>query len=141
MSAKAVLTIIAVTVALATAIRGPTFMELPPVRNPNCLREVWPERDLETMDIGGYEWQAYDHFGRHNNRVPLLDSLEPQRCVAFVYDEEVLWNAPLALTILVESRKIRGKWLAPDAFSQRECTDLPREVVALKGFFQAGSCW
>jgi len=123
---------------LASALdEGP----LPEVRNTNCAVDLWPETDLEQITIGGYEFEAYEAFGKRNTRPLLLDSLEPRRCVAFIYDDNLLWDAPLAITVLIDGGRIRGRWLARDPFAPSECKDLPREAVDLKGYFHARACW
>lgn len=110
----------------------------PPARN--CIREVFPQMDLDEMEVGGYEFQAYEAVGRQNRRPPLLDVLEPHRCVSFVYDERVLRD-PLAITVRIDDGKISGRWLTEVPFDRPECTGLPRELSELRGYFHAGACW
>jgi hypothetical protein len=114
---------------------------LPEVRNTNCAVDLWPETDLEQITIGGYEFEAYEAFGRRNTRPLLLDSLEPRRCIAFIYDENLLWDPPLAITVLIDGGRIRGRWLDKHPFAPPECKTLPRETVDLKGYFHARACW
>jgi hypothetical protein len=136
--AAAIATSAALAALVASALdTGP----LPPARYPNCAVDLWPERNLERIEVGGYEGEAYAAFGRSNSRPPLLDSLEPRRCIAFVYDENLLWDPPLALTVLVDHGRVAGRWLAPLPFSGVECEALPRETVYLKGYFHAAACW
>jgi hypothetical protein len=139
---RTLVTAIATSAALAALVvaaldSGP----LPPARYHNCAVDLWPEHNVERIEVGGYEFQAYEAFGRKNTRPPLLDSLEPRRCIAFVYDENILWNPPLALTVLIDHGRVADRWLAPLPFSRQECAGLPRETVNLKGYFHAAACW
>jgi hypothetical protein len=132
---------LAVCAALAAMIdsaldAGP----LPPVRNQTCTRFLWPWSDFDRIEVGGYEWQAYETFGRRNTRPLFLDSLEPRRCLAFVYDDNVLPEPPLALTVLIDSGRIAGRWLTPLPFSRPECELLPRETVSLGGYHHWKDC-
>ena len=133
---------LAVGAALAAvADRSLLTDELPPFRNQNCAWDIFPDHDLKQIEVGGYEFQAYEAFGREWNRPPLLDSLGPRRCIAFEYDELALSKPPLFVVVLLEHGRIAGRWITKDPSSQVECEGLPREDIHLKGYFHAMACW
>jgi hypothetical protein len=139
--------ILAAVAAVATAAAGAATLRaalddgpLPSVRASNCFVDIWPEWDLDNLAIGGYEFEAYETFGKTNTRPLLMDSLEPRRCIAFVYDENLVWDPPLAITVLIDAGRIQGKWLDRQPFASPECQHLPREVQDLQGRFHAKAC-
>jgi hypothetical protein len=106
----------------------------------NCVRDLWPDKDLAAVSVGSYEWEVYGVFGRKEGWPPIEDMLEPQRCIAFQYDEQVLEH-PTYLTVRFDAGQVSGRWLTDAAFGRPECRGVSHKLVDLKGYYHAAACW
>jgi hypothetical protein len=131
---------IAAAAAVVAVLSAPDEVQWPELHT-NCVTDIWPQLDLEQITVGGYEFEAYEAFGMRNTRPLLLDSLEPRRCIGFIYDENLIWDTPLAITVLVADGRVHDRWLGKVPFSAPECKGLPHEAIDLTGYFHARACW
>jgi len=123
----------AILAALSTlGERAPIDDPLPePARwRPPCVDTRY---DLARVEIGYPEGQAFELFGKQVTRAPLWDQLQPQRCVAFQYDLNIVDDPPRALVVLVVDGRLQRKWLVEGTAWPPECGALPKENVTVRG--------
>ena len=109
--------------------------EMPPI-HVRCVTDIWPESDIGRLEIGAsFQEKVSSVF----KRLP-PPRVSQRRCVAFEYDDELVEEPPLFLTLLVVEGKITNRRLEKVPFSSGFCAGLPHDVVSLKGYFHAQSC-
>jgi hypothetical protein len=125
----------ALVALLASAIdTGP----LPAKPYANCARDLWPEDDAKAIQLGVSESQVYGLFHKRIPGPP--ESRAVERCIAFIYDEQILGQS-LSLTVRMESGRVSGRWLTTVPFAVAECQSVLQEAVSLKGYYHAMACW
>ena len=138
---RTLIAFVAVGGAVAALVASALDMGPLPMRaQSNCTRDVWPEKDVAAVRVGLNEYQVYRIFGRKEGWPPFQDVPEPQRCIAFRYDEAVLGH-PMYLSVRFTAGQVSGRWLGVTPFAEPECTGLSRKLIDLKGYYHAAACW
>jgi hypothetical protein len=112
-----------------------------PTPYPRCSREVFPEADLDVIEVGASEWSLYREMKARPSQLFLFESGNGRACVRFRYDARLLPGPDVSLVVALDRRRIVNRWLVSDERMPPECAALPVENIEMTGLFDEGECY